>query len=358
MPDTWEPVRLGDLIALEYGRALPAELRSGEGYPVFGSSGESGRHSKALIQGPSIVVGRKGTVGSVVWSSEPSWPIDTAYWVRLRRQVDLRWLYWKLRTLGLERMDSSTGVPGLNREEAYGIPVLVPPGSEQRLIANILDTLDHRIQSSERVIAKVSVMRRGMVDELMLHGTGETSTTMRSGRLGDFLSLKRGFDITVAEQSDGQVPVISSSGITSYHNKAMVGGPGVVIGRKGKLGRAYYVECDFWPHDTSLWVTDFKGNNPKFISYFLEWLHLERFDAATSVPTLNRNFVYPLQVALPEPTDQIHIANEIESWEYRIQCEREILFKSQEAMQGLMDDLLTGRVRATDHGGMERVGTG
>ena len=87
----------------------------------------------------------------------------------------------------------------------------------------------------------------------------------RQTNIGAEATLQRGFDITRKQHKPGKVPVISSSGISGYHNKAMVKGPGVIIGRKGSLGTVFYVEENYWPHDTSLWVKDFHGNDPKFV---------------------------------------------------------------------------------------------
>jgi type I restriction enzyme S subunit len=122
-------------------------------------------------------------------------------------------------------------------------------------------------------------------------------------RLGDVLTLQRGFDITKAEQSEGDVPIVSSSGISSYHNKWKVKGPGLVIGRKGTLGTVHFIRSNFWPHDTTLWVKDFKGNSPLFLSYFLRMLKLENFDVGASNPTLNRNHVHKLKIIFPKTVD-------------------------------------------------------
>ena len=119
-------------------------------------------------------------------------------------------------------------------------------------------------------------------------------------KLSDLITLQRGFDITKNEQVEGKVPVISSGGISSFHNTHKVEGPGVVIGRKGTLGTVFYNEGNFWPHDTSLWVKDFKGNDPKFIYYLLQVLHFERFDAGAANPTLNRNHVHSLKINVPK----------------------------------------------------------
>jgi type I restriction enzyme S subunit len=132
--------------------------------------------------------------------------------------------------------------------------------------------------------------------------------TFPERRLGDLVMFQRGFDITKDQQANGTVPIVSSSGIASFHNESKVEPPGVVIGRKGSLGTVHYLEEDFWPHDTTLWVKDFKGNHPRFISYFLRTLHLEVFDTGSSNPTLNRNHIHKIKVQCPLPAIQEKIA--------------------------------------------------
>jgi type I restriction enzyme S subunit len=144
------------------------------------------------------------------------------------------------------------------------------------------------------------------------------------GKVGDLLTLQRGFDITKKEQTDGIYPVVSSGGVSSYHNKFMAAGPGVVIGRKGTLGSAFYIETDFWPHDTTLWVKDFKGSDPKFIYYFLKTLRLERLDSGSSNPTLNRNFVHQLDANKPEPKTQKKISEALSALDAKIDCNNRV----------------------------------
>lgn len=125
--------------------------------------------------------------------------------------------------------------------------------------------------------------------------------------LGDLVTFQRGYDITKKEQEPGPYPVISSSGVSSTHREARVGGPGVVIGRKGSLGGVYYSATDFWPHDTTLWVRDFHGNNPRFVFYFLKTLGLQRFDVGASNPTLNRNHIHLIPIRSPDTRTQLKI---------------------------------------------------
>ncbi len=161
---------LGELLTLEYGTGLPEPMRTGEGFPVYGSSGLVGRHAHSIAQGPGIIVGRKGTVGAIIWSVDDFWPIDTTYYVKARANYSLRWLYWCLSSLPLKNLDSSTGVPGLNRHDIYAVEVIVPPLPEQRRIATILDTVDAAIQQTEALIAKLKQMKAGLLHDLLTRG--------------------------------------------------------------------------------------------------------------------------------------------------------------------------------------------
>lgn len=115
----------------------------------------------------------------------------------------------------------------------------------------------------------------------------------------DLCRLNRGFDLPNDNIVEGDVPVVASSSIKAFHNVAKVKGPGVVTGRSGTLGIVQYIEQDFWPLNTSLYVKDFKGNNPKFCYYFLQMMHLENFNAGAGVPTLNQNHLHKLKIRIP-----------------------------------------------------------
>ena len=164
---------LGEMLQLEYGASLPERERSGVGYPVFGSNGVVGRHSKFLVQGPGIVVGRKGSVGEICWSNESFWPIDTAYYLVPKDGNDLRWLFWILKSTDLKSLDAATGVPGLNRNDVYTLSVYAPPPHHQSRIAAVLDTADEAIEKTEAVIAKLNQVRAGLLHDLLTRGLDE-----------------------------------------------------------------------------------------------------------------------------------------------------------------------------------------
>jgi len=142
-------------------------------------------------------------------------------------------------------------------------------------------------------------------------------------RLDDLIILQRGFDISEKEQLEGNVPVISSGGFSSYHNEYKVTGPGVVIGRKGTLGKVFYTAENYWPHSTSSWVKDFKGNDPKFIYYLLQVLHFEKFDSGAANPTLNRNHIHSLKIKVPRKKYRSKIASILSAYDELIENNKE-----------------------------------
>lgn len=138
-------IPLGQLVVARYGKALKELDRDERGiYSVFGSSGEVGRHSQHLIGLPTIVIGRKGSVGAVTYAPQGGWPIDTTFYLELldSDRVDLRYLFWALTKARLGRRAITTSIPGLNRDELYRTRIFVPSISKQHHIVALLDKAD------------------------------------------------------------------------------------------------------------------------------------------------------------------------------------------------------------------------
>ena len=158
--------------------------------------------------------------------------------------------------------------------------------------------------------------------------------------------LQRGFDLPTRDIAPGDYPVVYSNGPDNYHNQAMVKGPGVVTGRSGTLGKVHYVETDYWPHNTSLWVTRFNGNDPKFIYYLYDALHFERFASGSGVPTLNRNDAHSYRIALPTGfPEQRAIATALSDVDALLAALDRLIAKQRDLKQAAMQQLLTGQTR-------------
>jgi type I restriction enzyme S subunit len=149
------------------------------------------------------------------------------------------------------------------------------------------------------------------------------SSEWSRGKLGDFIELKRGYDLPKANREIGSVPLVSSAGVSDQHNAAMVKGPGVVTGRYGTIGQVFYVAEDFWPLNTTLYVRDFKGNDPKFIHYFLKTLDFLAYSDKAAVPGVNRNHLHEALVAIPTTQVQLEIASFLGALDDRITLLRE-----------------------------------
>ena len=169
--DDWEATTLGDVAVFEYGKALREADRDGRGFPVLGSAGEIGRHSVPLVpNGPVIIVGRKGTgsAGSVHWSEEPCFVIDTAYWVRIiAEHLSPEFAYLAISSLNLTLLSVNTGVPGLNRDRAYSQFLRLPPLSEQQRIVGLIGSFDEQIAALETQIDAARGTRSGVLSELL-----------------------------------------------------------------------------------------------------------------------------------------------------------------------------------------------
>ena len=126
--------------------------------------------------------------------------------------------------------------------------------------------------------------------------------------LKDVAHLKRGYDLPTQERIEGDIPIFAANGKNGTHNEAKIKGPGVVTGRSGTIGKVHFTEHDYWPLNTALYVTDFKGNDPKWVYYMLQAFKLERFVEGAGVPTLNRNLVHDELIPLPPLAEQKRIA--------------------------------------------------
>lgn len=213
----------------------------------------------------------------------------------------------------LSNRGGGTNISNLNQDILGSLKVPIPPLPTQRKIAGILSAYDDLIENNTRRIAILEQMAQAIYREwfvefrfpghdgvkLVDSTLGKIPKGWELGRLDDLLVLQRGFDITRAEQSEGTYPVISSSGPKSSHREFKVKGPGVVIGRKGTLGTVFYVEEDHWPHDTTLWIKEYRRSTPLFSFFLLRSLNLAQYDSGASNPTLNRNHVHSLPMVLP-----------------------------------------------------------
>ncbi|WP_432706140.1 restriction endonuclease subunit S [Bifidobacterium longum] len=233
------------------------------------------------------------------------------FWVLRATECDSSFLYRLVQTDSFQRLanvSSGSKMPradwNLISQSFFAVPA---DYAEQRVIAKSLAELDDLITLHQRKYDKLVVFKKSMLEK-MFPKDGESVPEIRFAGFTDpweqrklimVAPLQRGFDLPAEKIIPGVYPVMMSNGIGAYHNEYKVKGPGVVTGRSGTIGNLQYVESAFWPHNTTLWVTKFYGNHPKFIYYLYEKIDLKRYKAGSGVPTLNRNDVHDTMVFFP-----------------------------------------------------------
>lgn len=140
--------------------------------------------------------------------------------------------------------------------------------------------------------------------------------------LGDVVTLKRGHDLPNDRRIDGDIPVVSSSGITGWHNEARAEPPGVVTGRYGTIGEVFYLDRPYWPLNTALYAIDFHGNDPKFVAYFLRNQLKNYQSEKAAVPGVDRNVLHKIKVRCPDPQAQERIVSILSAYDELIENNR------------------------------------
>lgn len=194
IPEGWEGDDLGTLIDLNYGKALKSDIRSGSGFPVVGSSGVVGFHSEYLVEGPGIVIGRKGTIGKVTYLEEKFFPIDTAYFVKPKIDIEFSFLYFLLNGINFSTMNTDSAVPGLNRDRAYSVPISIPPCA-------LIQQFEVKVKSTFAMIRNLKVQNESVVS------------------LRDWLlpMLMNG-QVRVSEGSELSISIPETEGVANYNS--------------------------------------------------------------------------------------------------------------------------------------------
>ncbi|MEU2585520.1 restriction endonuclease subunit S [Streptomyces avermitilis] len=224
----------------------------------------------------------------------------------------------------------TTNLASTNSSKIQSFPLPLPPLDEQRRIADFLDAETARI---DRLLRKFSHQRELLVEReraalpLGVAGARLGEGTVDTGlpwlpsmhpqaqlvSLIRILQLQRGADLTDDQRRPGEVPVVTTAGPNGWHDVALASGPGVVIGRYGSVGNVHWIEDSYWPHNTTLYVKNFNGNDPRYCFHVLRSLPYEMEQARAAVPGVNRNDLHRNYVALLPRDLQFRVADQLDS---------------------------------------------
>ena len=380
-----KPYQLGELLRVKHGYAFKSQFFDSTGPYVLltpGNFNEEGGFKDVaekrkyytgdipdgyiLDEGDLLVAmteQMEGLLGSSAWIPESARFLHNQ---RLGRIVDLdesrldrRYLYYLFNTKSVRHQiaASATGtkVRHTAPERIGRVEVELPTITSQRQIATTLLAYDTLIENNRRRVALLEESVRLLYQEwfVRLRFPGYEHTRLVNGvpdgwkrrTLGDCLTLKRGHDLPESRRVPGNVPIVSSSGITGFHIEKKADGPGIVTGRYGTLGEVYFVEEDYWPHNTALYVCDFKGNHPRVLFYFLKAALQSVQSNNAAVPGLNRNVLHTLPVLWPSAKLRNHFDEFLEPVFRQLRLLRQMNDKLRAARDLLLPRLMSGELQ-------------
>ena len=329
----WKTMTLGEFAPFTYGKGLPVGKRNPLGtIPVFGSNGIVGYHDSSLTEGPTIIIGRKGTVGAVHYSPIPCWPIDTTFFITGNDSALTRFKYYALSVLGLEHMNSDSAVPGLNRSDAHARTLLLPEESEQRAIAHILGTLDDKIELNRRMNETLEEMARALFkswfvdfdpvrakmegrdtglppdvadlfpDRLVESELGEIPEGWEVSTIGDVANVSSGKRPSVrcpVASAEAVVPVWGGNGPMAFTAEPLIEYPILITGRVGTLGSVFRVTSPCWPSDNTLIIRASSNQCFEYLFFQVERIDFNSLNRGSTQPLLTQSDLKAQPIILP-----------------------------------------------------------
>ncbi|MCZ2130492.1 MAG: restriction endonuclease subunit S, partial [Bacteroidia bacterium] len=349
-----------DVCELAYGKSLTSDSRIPGDYPVYGSAGEVGTHTNYLIDGPGIIIGRKGSVGTVYYEKRNFFPIDTSYYVIPKDGNDLRFLYYKFQTLGLNKLNSDAAVPGLNRNVAYEQSSIYPPLPTQRKIASILSAYDDLIENNLKRIKLLEekaflsykqIVREEKLEKYILSDfgdiiTGKTPSTTIADYFGDdvpFIKTPDMHNQIFIEHTD---QMLSELGAKSQEKKFL---PPLSL-CVSCIGTAGVVGITSKPSQTNQQINSIVFYEPKNVYFFYALMSQmkEQLDAlgsnGSTFTNVNKNKFENMEVFVPNQKTLNEFAEEFEAPFKLILTLQKQNTKLREARDILLPKLMNGQI--------------
>jgi len=379
LPERWKECKLIDIIELHYGKGLIEQDRKNGNIPVYGSNGIVGYHNEYLVKGPGIIIGRKGSVGEIKYSPLDFFPIDTTYYVSPKKEIDIKYMYYFLLTLRLDEMNSHSAVPGLNRSSVHSINIAIPPLTEQRKIAEILETADKAIEKTDAIIEKYRRIKQGLMRDLLTKGIDEKGQ-IRSEETHKFRDSPLGRipeEWEVAKLGNVSSVIMGQSPSSSLINKDEKGLPflqgnaeftckypnptswiekplkiankgSILVSVRAPIGDLNFAnsQCCIGRGLASIEANGFIVDN-NFLWYSIHFFinELIKIGQGSTFEAIGCNELRNLCISLPPLPEQRRIASVLSQIDEVIEKEERYKEKLERIKQGLMQDLLTGEVR-------------
>ena len=290
----WKGYKPGDIAIFKNGKSRPAEEGT---FPIYGGNGILGYTNQFNSENEVVVIGRVGAYcGSVYFENKQIWISDNALFGLPRNNNDTKFLFYFLKNLNLNHFAEGSSHPLLTQNLLNSIDVKITDDiQEQKSIASILSSLDDKIDLLHRQNKTLEALAGTLFRQWFVEEAGG-----ETGNLGDIIELIYGKALKEEIRSGSGFPVVGSSGIVGYHSEFLVDGPGIVIGRKGTLGKVIYLFENFFPIDTTYFTKSKINSEGLFYEYFLlKTLNFEKMNTDSAVPGLNREIALSTEIKIP-----------------------------------------------------------
>lgn len=332
----WEKVKLGNVTDSCLGKMLDQNKNKGDYQPYLANVNvrwgefdledlplmkfEESEQERYELKYGDLVICEGGEPGRcAIWKEQiPNMKIQKAlHRVRVHDCLDYRYLfYWFLlagKTGELDQYFTGATIKHMPGQKLKEVVIDKPPLEIQHRIADILSAYDDLIENNQKQIKLLEEAARRLYKEWFvdLRFPGHENTKIVDGvpegwsrtNINEILTFHRGYDLTKNEMKAGRYPVVGSTTVIGYHNEFKIKGPGIVTGRSGSLGKYQFIWDNFWPHNTSLYISDYKDHNIFFVYSLLQTVDFASLNNGGAIPTLNRNVLSNIEVI--EPTDEL-----------------------------------------------------
>jgi type I restriction enzyme, S subunit len=196
----------------------------------------------------------------------------------------------------IKPLERGTSYPAITESDMNSQFISLPPLAEQQAIVEKLDAAFVAFSRLEAIYKDNKKNAKALFENELNRIFTQKGEGWQEKKLGEVCILQRGYDLPVQNRKHGKFPLVSSNGITDCHNVAMAKAMGITTGRSGTMGKVFFIEEDFFPLNTVLFVKEFFGNEPKYVFFLLKFMKLEKYASGSSVPTLNRNIVHEQKI--------------------------------------------------------------
>jgi type I restriction enzyme S subunit len=358
IPSDWDICTLSEAVDFLDGQRRPIkssdrEKITGE-YPYYGASGIIDYVDDYIYDDELILLGEDGE--NILSRNLPLafkvkgkiWVNNHAHVLKPKNEFDISYLTDYLESLDYSLLNSGTAQPKLNKQACLNLKIVKPTLAEQTAIATALSDTDALIATLEKLIAKKRAIKQGAMQQLLKPKEGDALSKSKGWvvkRLGEVLKVKHGKSQKNVEDVNGCYPILGTGGFMAYSNTYLYNKPSVLIGRKGTIDKPQYMDIPFWTVDTLFFTEVFNDFNPKYIFYAFSLIDWYSYNEASGVPSLNAKTIESIEKEFPSLEEQTRIATILSDMDAEITALEAKLAKTKQVKMGMMQQLLTGKIR-------------